>query len=57
MSAQAIINAILAGERDPEKLAALRDKRCRSSAEDIIEALRGEDAEFWSAGYSASWAR
>ena len=40
VSAQAIIDAILAGERDPKKLAALRDKRCRSSAEDIIEALR-----------------
>lgn len=28
MSAQAIIVTILAGERDPKKLAALRDKRC-----------------------------
>ncbi len=42
VSAQAIIDAILAGERDAKKLAALRDKRSRSSAEDIIEALRGE---------------
>ncbi len=41
-SAQAIIGAILAGERDPAKLAALRDKRCRSSVGDIIEALRGD---------------
>jgi transposase len=42
VSAQAIITAILAGERDPHKLAALRDKRCRSRLEDIIEALRGD---------------
>ena len=45
VSAQAIIDAILSGERDPQKLAALRDKRCRSSAEDIIEALRGDYRE------------
>lgn len=45
VSAQAIINAILAGERDPHKLAALRDKRCRSSLNDIIEALRGDYRE------------
>jgi transposase len=45
VSAQAIIDAILAGERDPKKLAALRDKRCRSSVEDIIEALRGDYRE------------
>ncbi len=45
VSAQAIIDAILAGERDPAKLAALRDKRCRSSTEDIIEALRGNYRE------------
>lgn len=42
VSAQAIITAILAGERDPEKLAALRDKRCRSRLADILEALRGD---------------
>jgi transposase len=42
VSAQAIITAILAGERDPQKLAALRDKRCRSSQQDILEALRGD---------------
>ncbi len=45
VSAQAIIDAILSGERDANKLAALRDKRCRSSAEDIIEALRGDYRE------------
>ncbi len=42
VSAQAIITAILAGERDPHKLAALRDKCCRSRLEDILEALRGD---------------
>ena len=42
VSAQAIITAILAGERDPHKLAAMRDKRCRSRKEDIVEALRGD---------------
>ncbi|MEO5716887.1 MAG: IS110 family transposase [Luteolibacter sp.] len=45
ISAQAIIDAILAGERDAKKLAALRDKRCRSGAEEIIEALRGDYRE------------
>ena len=45
VSAQAIIDAILAGERDPKKLAALRDKRSRSSAEEIMEALRGDYRE------------
>lgn len=42
VSAQAIINAILQGERDPDRLAALRDERCRSSLSDIKEALRGD---------------
>jgi hypothetical protein len=42
VSAQAIITAILAGERDAGRLAALRDKRCRSPKEKIIEALRGD---------------
>lgn len=45
ISAQAIIGAILAGERDPARLAALRDRRCRSSVEDIMEALRGDYRE------------
>lgn len=42
VSAQAIIDAILQGERDPGRLAALRDKRCRSSVSEIKEALRGD---------------
>ena len=41
-SAQRIISAILAGERDAEKLAALRDPRCRSPREKIVRALQGD---------------
>lgn len=36
-----IIRAIVAGERDPETLAEMRDVRCRSSAEIICAALSG----------------
>lgn len=42
VSAQAIIEAILAGERDADKLAALRDRRSRSSTQEVKEALRGD---------------
>lgn len=38
-----IIRAIVAGERDPEALAALRDIRCHSSIEVIKAALVGND--------------
>lgn len=41
-SAQRIISAILEGERDAEKLAALRDRRCRSPREKILRALEGD---------------
>lgn len=44
-SAQAIITAILAGERDVEKLAALRDRRCRTPHATIVAALRGNYRE------------
>jgi hypothetical protein len=37
----AIVRAIVAGERDPHRLAAHRDKRCRKSEEQIAEHLRG----------------
>lgn len=37
-----IIRAVLAGERDPHKLAALRHGRCKHSAATIAEALRGD---------------
>src|SRR5262249_13467912 len=36
-----IIRAILAGERDPHRLAKLRDKRCKHSAAQIAQALDG----------------
>ena len=37
----AIIEAILAGERDPRKLAKLRDERCRRTEAEIARALHG----------------
>ena len=37
-----IIRGILAGERDPEQLAALRHERCKCPASEIAEALRGD---------------
>lgn len=36
-----IIEAILAGERDPHRLASLRDKRVKASAETVIKSLEG----------------
>ena len=39
-----IIKAILDGERDPVKLAKLRDERCRSSEDEIALALQGNVA-------------
>jgi transposase len=36
-----IIEAILAGERDPQKLASLRDRQCKHSEADIAKALEG----------------
>lgn len=41
-SAQRIISAILAGERDGAQLAKLRDGRCRTPVARIIEALEGD---------------
>src|SRR5215469_8153046 len=41
MTGQAIIKAILAGERDPHKLAALRDFRIKASEEQIGQSLEG----------------
>ena len=40
-----IIRAVVAGERDPATLAALRDQRCKESAETIRQALVGNDRE------------
>lgn len=41
VTGQAIIRAIVAGERDPVKLAELRDPACRKSKEQIAELLTG----------------
>jgi transposase len=42
VSGQAIIRAIIQGEKDPKVLAELRDRRCTKSSKDtVIEALRG----------------
>ena len=41
VTGMSIIEAILAGERDPLKLAELRDERCKQSEEQIARALEG----------------
>jgi transposase len=41
LTGRRIIEAILAGERDPHKLAALRDRKCQHGAEAIAQALEG----------------
>lgn len=41
VTGQAIIRAIVAGQRDPQQLAALRDRRCQKSAQEIAQALTG----------------
>jgi transposase len=41
VTGQAIIKAILAGERDPWKLAGLRDKRVKATEEEIARGLEG----------------
>jgi len=41
VTGQAIIHAILAGERDPQKLAALRDPRVKASEKEIARSLEG----------------
>lgn len=38
----AILDAILAGERDPQKLAALKDHRIKASRDTIVRSLRGD---------------
>lgn len=40
-----IIDAILAGERDPSTLAAFRDRRCKNHESVIAEALHGHFRE------------
>jgi transposase len=41
VTGQAIIRAILAGERDPVRLAAWRDRRIQASPEELLHSLRG----------------
>ena len=41
VTGQAIIRAILAGERDPQKLAAFRDPRVKASEKEIARSLEG----------------
>jgi len=41
VTGMAIIKAIVAGERDPRKLAKLRDRRCHKSEKEIAEQLSG----------------
>jgi len=45
MTGQAIIQAILAGERDPHKLAVFRDPRVKASEEEIARSLEGHRQE------------
>jgi len=45
VTGMAIIQAILAGERDPKVLAQFRDKRCKNSAEVIAQSLVGNYRE------------
>lgn len=41
VTGQTMVEAILAGERDPEKLADLRDPRIKASREEIVNSLQG----------------
>ena len=41
VTGQAIIRALLSGQRDPRKLAALRDRRIQATEEEIIHSLQG----------------
>jgi len=45
LTARRIIDAILAGERDPQKLATLRDRRCKETVATIAAALDGNYQE------------
>jgi transposase len=41
VTGMAILKAIIAGERDPQRLAKLRNPHCHHDAEDIAQALQG----------------
>lgn len=45
VSGRAIIEAIIGGQRDAAKLAALRDRRCRASLSEVIASLQGDYRE------------
>jgi transposase len=45
LTGRRIIDAILSGERDPQKLASLRDQRCKESPDTIAAALQGNYQE------------
>lgn len=45
LTGRRIIDAILSGERDPQKLASLRDQRCKESQGTIAAALQGNYQE------------
>jgi hypothetical protein len=45
LTGRRIIDAILSGERDPQKLASLRDQRCKESQDTIAAALQGNYQE------------
>ena len=45
VSGMAIVDAILAGERNPRKLAGLRNKKVKASEEKIVKALEGDYRE------------
>jgi transposase len=49
----AIIKAIVAGERDPRRLAQLRDGRCHKSEAEIAEQLSGH----WREDHLFIWGR
>jgi hypothetical protein len=46
LTGQAIVRAILAGERDPEKLAALSHPRIQASQKEIAKSLEGSKRHF-----------
>ena len=41
VTGMAILRALVAGERDPMRLAQLRDRRCQKSVEEIASHLKG----------------
>jgi transposase len=41
VTGQAIVRAILKGQRDPVQLAGLRDRRIQAREEELVESLRG----------------